>query len=73
MGVERLLAVPLAHHHKPAGIGQGGGERVPPAAWLAGGQPLEALKHRREFTSSPADPEHLGDGDHYHRQDRPAL
>jgi FMN reductase len=64
--IERPLAVPLAHQHEPAGIGQGGGERVAPATRFPGGPVLEALKERGEFVPAAADPEHLGDGDHDH-------
>ena len=66
VGVERRLGFPLAHEHEPAGIGQGRGEDVAPAARLAAGPTAKALEQRRELGSPCADPEHLGDGNHGH-------
>ena len=66
VGVERLLALPLAYQDEPARIGEAGGEGIAHAAWFAGGPPLEAFQKRCQLVSAAADPEQLSDGNDDH-------
>jgi hypothetical protein len=66
--VKRVLAIPLAEEHEPAGFGQGRGEDVAPAAGLSAGPSLKAFEQVCELPAASADREHFGNGDHAHQR-----